>query len=273
MRSRLFLLPLCVVTTVAAPLAVTDIKLHQYEDGPALAPSYRFTAGENVALSFRVSGFKPAPDKQVKLAYTIESVDEEGTALAPPREGSVDVELADEDKDWLPKLRHEAMVPDTPAPGRHQFRIRVRDLVAGAEATATVAFDVRGKKVERSATLGVQNFGFFRSEDSPTPAPSFRPGDTVWARFDITGYKHGEKNLYDIRYGVALRDAAGKELFRQDNGAAQSDSSFYPRRWLNAALSINLDRNIRAGEYTLTVFLLDPIGRQTAEASHRFQVE
>ena len=32
----------------------------------------------------------------------------------------------------------------------------------------------------------------------------YQPGDTLWAKFDITGYKFGENNRFSVDYGLAI---------------------------------------------------------------------
>ena len=58
----------------------------------------------------------------------------------------------------------------------------------------------------------VRNFRFLRTEEDAEPLKiaSYRPGDTVWARFDITGYKMGPGNQRDVAYTLTVTRADGK---------------------------------------------------------------
>ena len=176
----------------------------------------------------------------------------------------------------MPKIRYEVQVPETPAAGTYHLLIQVADTVSGARATKDVPFTVPEAAVEKSETLTIKNFQFLRSENEKEKLPeggAYRPGDAVWVRFDITGYKFGPKFRYDVKYGIAMRDSAGKNMFSNPNAAEDTNESFYPRMYLPARFSLNLDKNIRPGEYTLVVSLGDPIGQQTFEATQSFRVE
>jgi hypothetical protein len=265
-----------VVGVFLAVLAVTDVRLHQYEDSPPVAASYRYNPGETFFVSFRIAGFQMDADRRIKLEYTIDASDPDGTALAPTKTGKVDTELALEDKEWLPKVRYELQLPDTPKPGRHVLNVKVVDNVAGKDVSITIPFQVGGRDVPAAESLALRDFGFLRSETDAQPMPpgaAFHPGDTVWARFEIAGYKFGPKNRYNVRYGLALLDSAGKALFSEPKAANQSEESFYPRRYLGAMLNLKLDKTIRPGEYVLALTLTDGIAGQTIESSHPFRVE
>ena len=260
----------------AQELAITEARLHQYEDSPPVGSTYPFRAGEMVSVSFRIAGFKMDPDRRISLEYNIRASDASGMPLGAPKSGKIETELALEDKDWLPKVRYQVQLPDTPSPGRHLVELSVRDQLAGKEARATLPFQVEAPTVSPAESVTIRDFAFLRSEDAANPLPerpSYAPGSTVWARFQIAGYAFGPKNRYDVRYGLQLRDASGKVLFREPHAAAQADESFYPRRYVGATLSLNLEKNIRPGEYVLVISLTDAIAGQTIESEHPFRVE
>jgi hypothetical protein len=90
--------------------------------------------------------------------------------------------------------------------------VRITHEVAKTTASTDVPFEVRGREVAPSDTLAVRDFRFDREEDErePLEKPAYRPGDSVWARFDLIGYQFGEGNRVDVAYGVAVMDADGE---------------------------------------------------------------
>ena len=63
-----------------------------------------------------------------------------------------------------------------------------------------MSLTVRGHAVEASPALVVRNFRFLRDETEANVAASatYRAGDPIWARFDVTGYKIGGKNRFTL---------------------------------------------------------------------------
>ena len=60
----------------------------------------------------------------------------------------------------------------------------------------------------------------------------YHPGETLWARFDMTGYKYGDKNHYSVEYGLAILRESGEQVFAQPAAAADSSEGFYPQRYV-----------------------------------------
>ena len=153
----------------SARLAVITPALHQYDGGPALPARSWFHAGEHVFVTFQISGYKKGEEDQVKLSYTIDAADSTGRKLEPAHSGKVAVELAQEDKNWTPKIRHSVLVPPTAPSGACLFFVRVRDEIAGVEASADIPFQVRGVDLEPAETLTVARVRFYRREEDSTP--------------------------------------------------------------------------------------------------------
>jgi hypothetical protein len=95
----------------------------------------------------------------------------------------------------------------------------------------------------------------------------------MWARFDIIGFKYGDGNAVDVSYGVTLLAPGGKVLWSQPDAAFDKSQSFYPKRYVPGAMSLNLQPNIRPGEYTMVVTARDQIGNQTCESREVFRIE
>jgi hypothetical protein len=95
----------------------------------------------------------------------------------------------------------------------------------------------------------------------------------VWARFDITGYKLGPGNAFEVQYGLSVIRPDGQPGFSQPEAATLKDQSFYPRRFTPAALSLTLPANIVKGTHTIVLTVRDKIGNQTVESQQKFSVE
>jgi hypothetical protein len=143
--------------------------------------------------------------------------------------------------------------------------------VASAEAT----FEVRGHAVEPSAELVVRNFSFHRTQDDTEPlkVAAYRPGDTVWGRFDITGYKLGAGNQRDVAYTLTVTGPGGRVLLAAREPTVDKGASFYPVKYVPCVISLNLQPNIRPDEYIITITALDRVGNQTYESKRTFRVE
>ena len=264
----------------AAKLEIVQAALHQYDGGPPLPASFEFFPGDTVFLTFRIAGFKTVEkddEDHLWLAYRIEAFDPEGLPIRKPGEGRIATVLTYQDKKqkWMPLVRYEAPVPPTAPSGAYRIAIHVEDLYAKTEAELEKAFQVRGRDdLEPSETLVIQNFHFYRSETSMRPLrePVYRPGSSVWARFDIVGYRFGENNRFSIDYGVKVLRANGKVLFEQPVAVSEEKESFYPQRYLQGGLSLNLTPDLSPGDYTLIVTVRDHVGGQAYEEEHVFTV-
>jgi hypothetical protein len=180
--------------------------------------------------------------------------------------------LSVEDKNWVPKIRHEFLIPLFLASGAYRIAVAVKDEVAGVPATLDIPFHVRGINVAPSDTLVVRNFRFVRAENSEQIVTAFRPGEMLWARFEVTGYKVGPKNRYEVEYGLAVK-RGDEVLYSEPMAAQEQDETFYPKRYLPGALSLSLKDGVAPGEYTLVVTVRDQLGMQVAVESRPFRVQ
>jgi hypothetical protein len=257
-------------------LQILKPSVHQYEDGPALAPDYTWRPGDLVHLTFFISGFTPkGEDRKVGVNYRINALDPQGIKLVETLTGTVDVELAPEDKDWLPKIRAMVQVPPIADTGDYRIEINVKDESSGQEAAEYLTFHVQGRDVPPSDTLVIRNFRFLQSEtDGPALSPpAYKPGDAVWARFEITGYRMAEKNRFEVEYGLGVELPDGRRVYDQPTAAVVADESFYPKRYVMGVLSLNTKPDTGKGEYSLVVSVRDKVGGQSYEERHTFRVE
>ncbi len=267
--------------TPPKPLAIVDAAIESSEDAPGVAADYEFMPGDFLYFQFEIAGFKTlgkddSGGRHISLAYTVEALDDKGVLLAPAAKDEIAQEITPQDKDWAPKRRASFLLPSYVAHGTYHVRLSVRDLLAKAEVERDIPFLIGGRKIEPSPTLGLQNLRFLRTDqDGPgLEVAAYRPGDTVWARFDMTGFAVGPANKVDLEYDVSVLRPDGKKVFDQKNAATNElNGLFYPPQFVPGELSVTTTSDLLHGEYTLVIQLHDLIGKKTAEVRQQFQIE
>src|SRR5205085_668219 len=149
----------------------------------------------------------PSDTQRMSLTWTVDVKDTAGRDLVAPQAGKINGDLLHEDKDWKPRARAEILIPPHAPAGAYKVHMTATDAVAGgASAAAEYTFKVGGHPPVSAESLTITDLGFYRSDDDPKPleVPAYRPGDTVWIRFEIDGFKRGEGNKYDVSYGAAV---------------------------------------------------------------------
>jgi len=277
-RHTIVALSFCALVLCAQPKLALDPALHQFEDGPILSTEYQFVPGETAYFSCIITGYqilKKDENQSAKLSWQIRTLDPSAIPIDKDQAGVIEGRILPQDKDWKPKFLASFIVPGFTPSGVYHVKISVKDEVAGAEVASDLPFRVRGRSVEPSETLITRDFVFVRAEDDQVPMhPAvYHPGDMLWARFDITGYKFDENNRFSVEYGLAILNAAGAQVFAQPDAAKESKESFYPQRFVPGVLSLSLDPNVPKASYTLVVTVQDKIGNQTWEIKQPFQVE
>ena len=282
-RSRAAVIGVAALLAAAVParaaLSAERLALHQFEDGPILPATHVFLPGEPIFFSCRLQGFQTeaAKDelKSVRLTWKVEVSDPAGAALTAGARGKITDQVSTMDKNWFPKFLHNFIVPPFAPGGTYRIKVSAKDEIGGTQLDTEVEFPVRGHAVEPSPVLAGRNLHFLRTEaDGPPLDPVlYHPGETLWARFDMTGYKFGEKNHYSVEYGLAVLRESGEQVFAQPAAAADSKESFYPQRYVPGALSLHLNPDVPEGTYTLVVTMVDQIGGQTAEVRGTFRIE
>lgn len=266
---------LCYAAPAEKKLAVVRMVFAQTEDGPALASTYQFLAGESVFFSCLVEGYSKSDKQEIFLTYQIQAKDARGVLLQPALNNKVEATLAPEDKDWKPKLRETIVIPSLADSGQYQVIVNVVDERNRATVEGRATFEVKGRDVPTSDTLVARDFRFLRSEEDTKPlqVAAYRPGDSLWARFIMTGYKIGDKNQFDIEYGLTVLRSDGTVAYTEPHAAAQKDQPFYPQRYQPGVLNLNFPKDQALGEYTIVLTVRDNLGGQTFEARQKFSVE
>ena len=166
-------------------------------------------------------------------------------------------------------------MPAIAPPGKYTIKYEAVDDQSHQTASGEASFMVEGRNVAPSAELTIREFGFYHAADDETAlkVAAYRPGDMVWVRFDVTGYKYGEQNSIDVSYDVAVLTAEGKQLFAQENAAVEKSQAFYPQPWVPGTFSLTLQSTMHPGSYTVAITARDGVGNQTATGKAVFKVE
>jgi len=256
-------------------LAIVATAFAQIDDGPAAAHDDQFVPGETLFFRCQVEGYKKSENNEIQLGYQVEAADTRGVMLLLSEKGLVKTTLSPEDKNWMPKIRYTVVIPPLAETGEYHVTVTVKDELSGSSAEGRATFLVHGRDVAPSDSLAVRNFRFYRGEndDKALEVPAYRPGDELWARFDMTGYKIGEKNLFDIGYGLVVLRADGSVAYSQPEAANSKEAPFYPQRYQPGELSLNMPKDIAKGEYTIVLTVHDNLGPQTCEVREKFSIE
>jgi hypothetical protein len=262
-------------------LTIVNAGIESAEDAPFVAPDYLFNPGDFVYLIFEISGYKAVGSeyngpRHISLKYKAEPLDRNGVPLAAAATGTIEQEIGKEDKNWMPKRRASFLLPSYLARGTYHINVAVEDLLAKAKETKELLFNIAGPKIEPGSGLAVQRFRFERNEqDGPgLDVPAYRPGDTVWARFDMTGFKTGQGNAVDVAYGITVFRPNGTQLFEQKSAAREKvNGEFYPPQFVPGILSVTTTKDLSPGEYKLVVHVNDLLGQQRADFEQSFRVE
>jgi len=280
MIAKIFVLCLLGAPAWAAPekLLIEHQSVHNAEDGADLPVGYRFRPGDTVYFNFRITGYakkEENDDTRVRLSWRVLVEDAKGVPLVDASAGKEDTLISAEDKDWTPVGRRSFVLTSFTPSGEYRVLLHVKDEINGNEASSETPFRVAGHEIAPGAALAVQNFRFLRSEEDTEPlkVAAYRPGDTLWVRFDITGYKLGERNRFSVDYGVRILRPDGSLAYTQPDAAKASDAPFYPQLYVPGIFSLNIPRDLKTGEYTLTVDAADRTGAQSCEVSAKFSVE
>ena len=275
MRLMLVFAVLPAVLCAAPALQIVRPTVSQMDGGAIDPPGFEHAPGETLFFACRVSGFTKNDDEQMHIKYSVQAFDSKGVPLTELYENEMKAEVTPQDKEWLPKIATEVVIPPLIAGGAYKIVVKAEDVLAKTSAELAVPFQVRGYQLDPSDTLVVRNFRFYRAEEDTQPVEKavYNPGDSVWARFDITGYKFGPKNKMDVSYLVSLINSEGKVLYTQPQPAVEQTESFYPKRYVPAAMGLNLQKNIRPGEYTIAVAVKDAVGDQSFDGKYTFTVQ
>ncbi|MGA7414624.1 MAG: hypothetical protein WBW33_29415, partial [Bryobacteraceae bacterium] len=184
-------------------LSIVQAGIQATEDAPFVRANYEFLPGEYLYFTFTISGYQTEKTEEtlrIHLEYAVDVEDSNGVPMVPQESGAIQDELHPQDSDWLPKRRLSFQLPSQVAAGSFNIQLTVRDFVAKTEIKKKLSFRIGGLKLQPASALDVQNFHFYRGENETEPLEvvAYRPGDTIWARYDIVGFKTDAKHAYKV---------------------------------------------------------------------------
>ena len=259
-------------------LAIVQAGIQANEDAPFAPANYEFLPGEYLYFTFTISGYqteKKADAIRLHLEYVVDLEDSKGVPLTPPESGTIQDELHPQDSDWLPKRRQSFQLPSQVAAGSFNVQVTVHDAVAKTQIKKQFKFRIGGRKLLPTETLGVQNFHFYRTENDTEPLEvvAYRPGDTIWARYDIVGFKTDAKHAYKVDYALTVYRPDGTVFLSAPKAGEQSSADFYAAQFIPGVLSLTTTGDSPHAEYTIVLTVQDEIGKQTFEHKYPFRVE
>ena len=257
--------------------AIVEAVLLDGEDGYPIPADSIFYPGETVYLEFKMTGFRVNDDYRMKTEYQVDFLGPTGIRFALSQAGEISEEIFPQDEDWLPVVRVSPRLPQFAESGAFKIIVAAVDRLAGnEEITLEFPVYVRGENVEAGKTLTIRNLVFSREKGGGAVAePAYKAGDTVWARFDITGYLLGEHNSFDVESSLKVTEGEGdgdKVLFRFES-SGERGRPFYPRRRLPAEFRLDLDDDLSPGDYTVLISVKDKLGEATFESRRKFTVK
>jgi hypothetical protein len=275
MRSILLLalLPVCLV---AAPLGIVKPAIAQSDGGDGLPANFKHVAGETLFFTCNISGFTKGPDEKINLTYSVTAFDPKGVPLVEIYKGESKDEISPEDKNWMPKIETQIVLPDILLGGNYKVVVKTEDLISKTSADLTVPFTVNGPELAAGAALTAKNFRWYHNEDDTAAMsqPVYHAGDNMFMKFDIVGFKYGANNKVDVSYRPSLVLESGKTLWTQEGDPPTEQSeSFYPRPYVEGEFGISLNKDFKPGTYTMAVLVKDAVGKQSYDGKFQFIVQ
>jgi hypothetical protein len=261
-------------------LAIVQAGVERSEDAPFVSHGYRFLPGEYLYLTYQIAGFAAASEnrgevRKISLSYEATAEDQAGIALAQPASGEIETELAPEDKNWLPKRRASFLLPSFVAAGDFHVHLVVKDLVAKTQISKDLPFRIGGVEIQPSTAITIENFHFLRNEndENPLEVPAYQPGDKVFARFVMTGYRLGPRNQYHLSYGITVLRPDGKPFVEQTKAAELEAESFYPAQFVPGVVALITPSDTPRGQYVIVLTARDLISGQSYTGRQAFSIE
>ena len=253
-------------------LTIVSAEILDSENGYPVPADSVFFPGETVHLRFRVDGYTRGEYDRVKLSYRLDSFGPAGNRFVMAESGKIDTELAPQDENWKPIIRHSPALPHHAGTGDYRVALHVVDELSQAKAEYELLIHVRGEDIEAASRLTIRNFSLAKVEGgAAVPDALFEPGKTIYGSFFITGYRTSRDNRFEIDAELRFVNEDGKVLFRFEPDG-ETGSPFYPRLWLPGSFKLELDKTLPPGNYALILRVNDKLGKANYQTRKSFQV-
>lgn len=257
----------------SADLSALSIKGSHFTKGPTgKTVGSTFEPGKEAFLQFRLGPVASNKQGHVDTQVNFVVKDSQGRPLLEP----VLLELKEpfpgggNGRGELPinfKLRLPAYVEG----GDYIIEVVAIDRLGKQEIQDKIPFQVKGPKIPKGASLGVQDYRF-RGEEGVKAEPDYRPGETVYSKFNVLGFKLGEKNDVKLRLSLLVLDQKGQILLDRPNLLSIAEGFFYPPSYFPVNTRVNLAPGASAGNYTLNYSLHDEVAGTQMKFEKEFRV-
>ncbi len=260
-------------------LRVAHTSYSRYDGGAAMPRPVTFLPGDQVVFRAKIAGFRLAEtnfeEYRVSLAYEVSATDSRGITIGKLKTGEIKEPFNKEDQEWLPALQYTFLIPEMAEFGEARIRLHIRDEVSQQSTSFEETVRIDGKRLPDLESVSIIDFGFYRHREdrSPLPAGIYRGGDTLWAKFDVAGFKIGDQNHFHAECDVQVRDAAGKVLFEQLQAISKDARPEYPQRYLPGLFSLDIKPGTAKGEYAIAVIVHDRLANRSRESVFPFNID
>jgi hypothetical protein len=136
-------------------------------------------------------------------------------------------------------------------------------------------FKIGGTQISGASGIRADQFVFLRTADEAKPleVPAYSPGDTIYARFLMVGFKTDAGNKYRLAYGVKVTRPDGKTFLDEPKAAQIADDSFYPAQFMPGDIQVTTPRDAMRGRYQMIVTVRDLIANQDFTFRETFSIE
>ena len=261
----------------SSTFSVVSARLLDSQNGYPIPADSIFYPDETVYLEFKLGGFTINEKHRMKVGYRVDFLSPSGVQFSVPHTGEISEEIFPQDQDWLPVVRVSPKLPQFAEAGLYKIVLTATDRLAGNNnINLEFPVSVRGENVKTSTTLLIRDLIFSHTQGGEAMVdPVYEAGDTVWARFYITGYRIASDNSFDVESSLevtANENSRYRTLFSFES-SGERGSPFYPRRWLPAEFHLDLDDDLLPGLYIVLISVQDNIGNKTLESRRHFRVK
>ena len=153
MRPILLALAAPLLLASAPALEVVRPIIAQSEGGIAVPAGFEHVPGETLFFSCRIAGFSKTAEEKIHVTYSVQAFDPKGVALTELYKNELMTDVTPQDKEWLPKIMTEVLLPPLIASGSYKIVVKAEDVFGKTTAELAIPFEVRGKKVDTRTDL------------------------------------------------------------------------------------------------------------------------
>src|ERR1700722_19082119 len=109
----------------ASGIQIVQPAISDSDGGPPNLADASYRPGDAIYFTCRIAGYSKDKDDQVRLAYTVQAVDQRNVPLAEAYKNSISADVAPQDKDWRPKIETSISLPAMVFAGEYKIVVKV----------------------------------------------------------------------------------------------------------------------------------------------------